>query len=873
MSPHDPLPPAEFAGPSRFNADSLVFFPPGTYVKGWSCLSKLTPPETWNMKLLTTAALGFLLLFVRLVNAEDAAPEKQPAANQQPAADKPADSNNEVLAGHSYHGEFLNEGPRQAAYLMGGTGHVKFPVTTENELAGKFIEQGVGQLYGFWYLEAERSFRQAAALDKECAMAYWGAALATIGNEKRTKGFIAEAVKRKDKASERERMYIEALDAYIQAGSGKKKERAEKYTEALESIALKFPDDVEAKAFLALQLYSNRSAGIKTLSHLAIDGLIQEIFKAEPLHSAHHFRIHLWDYKKAEKALTSAAVCGQSSPSIAHMWHMPGHIYSRLKRYEDACYQQEASARVDHAHMMRDRVMPDEIHNFAHNNEWLIRNLNYVGRVRDAIDLAKNMIQLPRHPRYNTLSRSGSSNYGRQRLFETLERYELWSELIELCNSTYLEPTDDFNQQVKRLRQLGVAYFRTGDIEHALAQLTDLQNRLNDEQSARDKAVKEAEEKAKQEAVDQKAVDQAVADAEAKAKNDGGDDAQIDAAKTAAADKSRAEQLEKNKKKIEDAAKNVAKPFDSKTGTLEKAIAEIEGEQSVAQKDFKNALEKLKKAGGVDPMYLALIRLQAGETDAAIADARNHVSKETNEVQPLACLVDLLWRAGKQDDAKKAFEQLREMSSSIDMASPVFERLKPIAAELGFSEDWRVQKPPRDDVGERPPLDSLGPFRWQPSPAAAWELLDADGQQHSLRQYTEAGKPVVVIFYLGFGCLHCAEQLQKFAPMMKDFNAVGVEMIAVSTDNREDLKRSIDNYDDGKLPIPLVANADLDVFKAYRAYDDFEQQALHGTFLIDPKGLVLWQDIGHEPFMEPKFLLDEAQRLLEQRKSYNSDQR
>ncbi len=43
--------------------------------------------------------------------------------------------------------------------------------------------------------------------------------------------------------------------------------------------------------------------------------------------------------------------------------------------------------------MMRDRVMPDQIHNFAHNNEWLIRNLIKIGRVQDAIDLAKNMLE------------------------------------------------------------------------------------------------------------------------------------------------------------------------------------------------------------------------------------------------------------------------------------------------------------------------------------------------------------------------------------------------------------------------------------------------------------------------------------------------
>ena len=48
--------------------------------------------------------------------------------------------------------------------------------------------------------------------------------------------------------------------------------------------------------------------------------------------------------------------------------------------------------------MMRDRVMPDRIHNFAHNNEWLTRNLSHAGRVERALAMAKNMIELPRCP-------------------------------------------------------------------------------------------------------------------------------------------------------------------------------------------------------------------------------------------------------------------------------------------------------------------------------------------------------------------------------------------------------------------------------------------------------------------------------------------
>ena len=379
--------------------------------------------------------------------AETKPAETKPAetkpAETKPAETKPADpkaaeaaaAESKLAPGHSTHGEAFNEGPRQKAYLMKSTSNVHFAITTKSEEAQAFFDQGVGQLHGFWYFEAERSFRQVALLDPNCAMAYWGMAMANTNNSKRARGFMAECVKRKDQAGEREKMYIEAYDAYLKAEENKKKERAEAYTRALEKILLKFPDDVEAKAFLVLQLYLNRDASLPITSYLAVDALLDQIFAVNPMHPAHHYRIHLWDIEKPEKALGSAALNGQSSPGIAHMWHMPGHTYSRLRRYDDACWQQEASARVDHAHMMRDGVLPDQIHNFAHNNEWLIRNLIHVGRIHDATDLAKNMIELPRHPKYNHLDKQGSYKYGRERLMNVLREFELWDETIALCQS------------------------------------------------------------------------------------------------------------------------------------------------------------------------------------------------------------------------------------------------------------------------------------------------------------------------------------------------------------------------------------------------------------------------------------------------------
>lgn len=773
-----------------------------------------------------------LVLSVSGIVAEDAVETQAKPANEQA---QETDDLAEILAGHSYHGEVFNEGPRQKAYLMGGTGHVDFPVTTNNEEAQKFIDQGLGQLYGFWNFEAERSFRQAASLDPDCAMAYWGAAMANLGNQERSKGFITEANKRKEHASKREVMYIDAIKAYITADKDKKEKRNNAYTKSLENLILEFPDDREAKALLALHLYKSKNS---STSYFAVDSLLQDVFDAEPMHSAHHFRIHLWDHRHPEKAIPSAALCGQTSPSIAHMWHMPGHIFSRLKRYHDAAWQQEASARVDHAHMMRDRVMPDQIENFAHNNEWFIRNLIHVGRVHDAVDLAKNMTELPRHPSYNSFAKKGSSNYGRQRLFQVLRTYELWDDIIALAQTPYLEPTDDEDEQIQRLLHLGMAYFQTRDSIQGQAQIAAVQSRLDTKLQEQKDAVHAAEEKAKTIDVEEQA--------------------------TKAPDDEKAKPEESDEKSdTEDAVTKARNKFTSEIKDLKSTLNALKGYEAVSQGEYQNGYKLLKKADDVDPLYLAKVQWLSSdkdEKDKAEKSIRDEVESNVNEVHPLAILVDILWQSGKKDEAREVFEKLRSLSTSIDLDVPVFTRLTPIAEELGYAADWRVAATPAADIGKRPPLDSLGPFRWRPSPSHDWELKDADGKLRSSAEFK--GKSHIVIFYLGSGCLHCAKQLQAFAPKVSNFEAAGFSMVAISTDGQKGLKVSIDNYNKKGMPIPLVANPELDVFKAFRVFDDFEDQPLHGTFIINGDGMVLWQDISYEPFMDAEFVLKEATRLL-----------
>src|SRR5947207_2249403 len=113
--------------------------------------------------------------------------------------------------GHSHQGDAFDSGPRQKPWVITGIGQAHFPITSKNPEVQKWFDQGVALLHSFWYYEAERAFRWCLKLEPENAMAYWGLARSASGD--RGTDFLREAVKRKDKVTERERLYIEALAA------------------------------------------------------------------------------------------------------------------------------------------------------------------------------------------------------------------------------------------------------------------------------------------------------------------------------------------------------------------------------------------------------------------------------------------------------------------------------------------------------------------------------------------------------------------------------------------------------------------------------------------------------------------------------------
>lgn len=762
------------------------------------------------------------------------------------------------LPGHSIHGEAFDDGPRQAAVLMGGCGKVNFPVTTKNELAQKFFTQGIGQIHGFWYYEAERSFRQTADLDPDCAMAYWGCAMANVNNEKRAAEFIKKAGAKKASASAREKAWITLLEDFYKDPKKDKKQRQLDLIKGIEDIIHENPDDLEAKAFLAWAIWEGKGDGVTMVSRESVDAILSQVFAKEPMHPAQHYRIHLWDDSKPARAVEAATLCGQSAPAIAHMWHMPGHTFSKVNRLPDAAWQQEAATRVDHAYMIQTQVLPDQIHNYAHNTEWLVRTYNQLGRAHDAAALARNLIEIPRHPEYNTTdNKSKSAAYGRTRLLDTLLTYELWDELLELDGSPYLDITPNPSMEAARIRALGVAAYFKGDragIAARLDQLEKLPAPKKDTPASTDSSKVKPVAKTTEPS-------SAPAPASAPAKVE-------ETTKPEASDKDSENKPAENKP-AGDKETGDKPAKGGKGGKADSAVGNAKAELSalLAILDKQPTAELQKKLTAMkDTPKERMIRyhLAVGDKDKAVAAAQQLPMDAPN----LALRVDALMLAGKPDEAKKHFETLRVTAGSLDTNVPISQRIDAIAKEFGAPVPWRRPEAPRTDSGKRPAMESLGPVHWHPFPATPFTLPDESNHPVSLSDFS--GKPVVVLFYLSHHCTHCMEQLKAFSTASEDFKKAGLEIVAIGSEEAVDLTATADTCRPGDATkqnaIHLLADPEQLVFRKWRCYDDFEGMPLHGAFLVDGAGQIRWLDVGPDPFTNTKFLLEESKRLLKLQK-------
>jgi tetratricopeptide (TPR) repeat protein len=408
--------------------------------------------------------------------------------------------------------------PLLPARLLPGMGTTNMPVTTKSEDAQKFFNQGVAQVHSFWFQEAERSFLQAATLDPDMAMAYWGMALSAAGDyrpafqlmrdpndggrsaasaaqrgnpsetiERTTSGaavspairareMIDKAMALRDKATERERLYIESQAARRSSGPTGSGDAA--YIETLRTLVAKYPDDLEAKSMLGLALLEGFDPVTKEPRTHTLEGirLLEEIVAKDDSHfGAHHYLIHGYEGSRTPwKAWHACERYAALVPNIPHALHMPGHIYAQSDKIDEAIAAFTAAAENELTWLAADSLYPNGHH--AHNVHFLVHSLNLDGRYQDAIKWSRHLLEIKETPRERTgTNQRVAYRQGYYALVKTLVRFEQWDAILdETTVPVYDKPT----QQAWRHWARGLALSARGQADAAHAEAAAMEKQL-----------------------------------------------------------------------------------------------------------------------------------------------------------------------------------------------------------------------------------------------------------------------------------------------------------------------------------------------------------------------------------------------------------
>lgn len=155
---------------------------------------------------------------------------------------------------------------------------------------------------------------------------------------------------------------------------------------------------------------------------------------------------------------------------------------------------------------------------------------------------------------------------------------------------------------------------------------------------------------------------------------------------------------------------------------------------------------------------------------------------------------------------------------------------------------------------------------FKPQPTQTFTLLNQQAPDFELpddgnvrRRLSVIGKdrPVVVVFYLGYGCSHCVAQLIGLDKDLKRFHELGAEIVAISSDTSEHTAEKYVEY--GRFHFPVLADIDYAVSTAWGVYqpatDEKSEVMNHGTFILDSDGKIIWGQQGKEPFLDNQTLL------------------
>ena len=381
---------------------------------------------------------------------------------------------------------------KQISPLFENLGNHSYKVSTENDLAQQFFNQGLRLTYAFNHAEAHRSFMEAARLDSNLAMAYWGQAYALGPNindplpdeERKTKynEAIAKAVKLAPTSTKKEQALINALaNRYSDDLAEETSELNMNYMEAMADVLEEYPEDSDILTLYAASVmntvpwnYWDNEGNPSPKIPEAKAALEKAMVLSPENPGAHHYYIHMVELPKPDLAVPSAEKLGTLMPAAGHIVHMPSHIYIRVGRYKDAVLANQQAILADEDYISQcyaQGMYP--LGYYPHNIHFLWSASSLLGNSEIAIDAAKKTAE--KVPVGEMKELHFLQNFAATPLL-AYTRFGKWNDIL-----TYPKPNDD----IKYLNLIwhytrGVAFVRKNNSKEAKEELEAIQILIDD---------------------------------------------------------------------------------------------------------------------------------------------------------------------------------------------------------------------------------------------------------------------------------------------------------------------------------------------------------------------------------------------------------
>ena len=358
-----------------------------------------------------------------------------------------------TLSGCAKEESLLDVVTRAGAPLFDGMGDHSHPITSDVAYTQRYFDQGLTIDFAFNHAESARSFKAAQTLDPQCAMCFWGEALALGPNINVTSNgavimadhdrlaahaAIQKALTLKHTASQQEQDYIDALATrYNGDPTTERGPLDQQYVAAMRNLTLKYPQDDDAASLFAEAIMNTMpwdywidADNPKPLAQEAIV-ILEAVLQRNPFHPmALHLYIHAVESSsEPERAEQPADRLINQVPGAGHLVHMPSHIYYRIGRYADASRANELAAAVDEKYIAACNAQgfyPAAY--YPHNIHFLWSSSSMEGRSAVAIEAGKKVAN---NVKIEMIDQFPGVEFFKTIPIQSLVQFGLWDEILK----------------------------------------------------------------------------------------------------------------------------------------------------------------------------------------------------------------------------------------------------------------------------------------------------------------------------------------------------------------------------------------------------------------------------------------------------------